>query len=318
MLLKWQTLYVVRMYKQVEIKRNLCYNSNKVRHFYLTVLFLIANVFANAQPIYISAGGGIESGIIDTYLLGRVSDYYSSFKPVFFAGIRGEFGKYYNFKLNYQSDPFWQNSVNAGVGFAMGIIQVGMGVQTGIHDKRAGYGLFDVEYWNIGLDGTIKIELPGYFFVGSDFVLDIGGGNWVAQKPGSAHRQLLSFYAGVWLPHIIISAGYAEKNYDGIVTDAIAVRAGTTRFWGKFEFFAKNLPFRISAESGYLIQTANYSDSSPPLWHDPVETSHIYVGGGFSYEFNRYFRMFLDSQMFFFPFVISGRAGIEVKIFGNR
>jgi hypothetical protein len=296
------------------------------RQVLFAVCVLVSHA-AFAQPVYITLGGGIDGGTLDTYKLGREPNYYSSMEPVYFFRVEGEFNKYYTFKLLYQADSFFQNTVNAGLGFKMGLIHVGMGVQMGIHDLDAGYDPIAVEFWNIGVDGMIKIEFPGILYFGSDFVLDIGGGNWIANKPGSSHRQVLHFYGGFWLPHILITAGYNDRNYDAIITDTVSIRAGHRRIYGKIEFFAKNVPFRISAEAGWLMQTGNYSEEIAPGvvgWHNPVSKNSLYAGGGFGIDFSKNFRWFVNADMvltgleggLFDKF--SASSGFSIRVPGNK
>jgi hypothetical protein len=206
------------------------------------------------------------------------------------------------------------------MGFTMGVIQAGMGVQIGGHDTKSGYKMLEVEYWNIGLDGRIKVELPGYFFIAGDFILDIGGGNWVSNKTGSAHRQMLSFYAGFWLPHIIISGGYSGKNFDAIISDTVASRADIARYWAKLDIFAKNIPFRILMEGGALTQKANTSDDSSGVvqWNTPVSKTSPFASLGISCEAGMNIRIFANSQILFSPFNFSLNGGIEIKIEGNK
>ncbi|MDR2509511.1 MAG: hypothetical protein LBC77_02575 [Spirochaetaceae bacterium] len=287
--------------------------------FLAACIFLCTAAAAFSQPMYISVSGGVDNGTVDTYKLGREDNYHSSFKPIFNVRMDGEFADYYNYRLSVSSDPFWQNTVNAALGFKMGVVIASMGVQIGMHDPESGINLLDIEFWNIGLDGDIKLEFPGIFYLGTTFILDLGGGNWTANKPGSAHRQQFGVYGGFWLPHILISGGYSNRNYDAIVTDTTSVRAGHTRLFGRIEFFAKKIPFRIAAEGGLVTQTSNFSVAT--LWEEPKTSEQIFAGGGFSIDFSRFFRLFLNVDITLSgaqtDVPVTGSLGVSIRAMGN-
>ena len=298
------------------------------RRFFFSILLCAAFLSAGAealfaQPSYIYAAGGIENKTIDTLRLGRTPDYFSSYWLHYAGGVEGEFNKNYTYKFTFQSDPFWQTTFNTGIGIKMGFLSIKLGVQIGLHDFSTEYAFTAIEFWNIGIDTGARFELPGIFFLGFDVVLDIGGGNWVTNKPGSAHRQFLRFAGGFWLPHILISGGYMQRDYDAIVSDILAIRAGQTRVYGNIEFFAKTVPFQIMLEAGKVDQLANYtSDSS--LWAKPDETSYMYVGTTVTVDIGRRFVWYVKMEApitglrapIFNEF--SAISGIRVRFNGNR
>jgi hypothetical protein len=223
----------------------------------------------------------------------------------------------------FQSDPFWQTTFNTGIGIKMGFLTVNLGVQIGLHDLSTEYTFTDIEFWNIGIDTGMKFEFPGIFFAGLDVILDIGGGNWVTNKPGSAHRQLLRITGGFWLPHILITVGYLQRDYDSIISDTLAIRAGQTRIYGNIEFFAKTVPFQMRLEAGKVDQLGNYTTDSS-VWAKPDQTSYMYVGTMITIDVGRLFDWYLKAEA---PITglrapiyaeFSAITGIRVRLNGNR
>ncbi|MDR2481528.1 MAG: hypothetical protein LBD07_04450 [Spirochaetaceae bacterium] len=287
----------------------------------LFILLVFITGAAAAQPVYVSGGGGFENLTIDTLKLGRSDDYYSLMHLNFFGVVEGDFDKNYSYKLSYQNDPFWQNTVKSDFGVRLGVIAVDFGVQAGAHNSDSGYKVSDIEFWDLGVDGGVRLEFSGFFFTGFNFTLDIGG-NAANNKIGGAERQMIGFFGGFWLPNILISGNYYRKDYNEKINDAVSIHAAYSKIGFKMEFFAKNIFYRLALKAGTITQTCGAVSGNNSS--DLSENKHFYIGADFTVDLSRRLSWFINAEApvlglrapIFMQF--TAVSGVKFRCFENR
>ncbi|MDR3324902.1 MAG: hypothetical protein LBS82_02790 [Spirochaetaceae bacterium] len=294
-----------------------------------TRILLSAFVFAaialqpllHAQPIDVTIGGGLDNLAVDTQKLdGNYNLKSGAFelRPAWSARINGEIGRNFLFDVTYRQDPFWQSSFSGMFGLIFGAVHAGLGVQIGMHDYASGdFSYEKMSSWDTGLLGCFKLEYPGYFFVGTDFVADFWGD---MSEEGRSSRPYLSVFGGFWLPYILITITYFQKEYVETKAAGVKARAALTKVGAELEFFSKSSPFRVSIGGGWLRQAISLSGGGAAR-----ETFADYFNAdlGFSLELGLYARWFVKGGI-----PLDGLApalakfifntGFTFTIFGNK
>ncbi|MDR3301460.1 MAG: hypothetical protein LBT01_02870 [Spirochaetaceae bacterium] len=257
-----------------------------------------------AQPIDITVGGGIDNFAVDTKALDLSYNLKSeefAFHPFWYARVNGEFGKDFLFDVKYQQDPLWQSSFTGSFGVAYGVVNAGLGMQLGMHDYASDdFSFSKTHLWDAGLLGYFKLQLPGYFFIGTDFVADFWG---EMSEEGRSSRPFWSVYIGCWLPHIHLTLSYFQKEYLETKADDLRVRAASKEIRGDIEIFSKSSPFRISFAGAWLTKTISFTEAAAATQEQTAD--YLYAEFGFSIALGRYARWFI-------------KGGIPLEVFNPK
>jgi hypothetical protein len=253
--------------------------------------FFFISFALEAQPVDITVGGGMDALSIDTKNLNSKYDLDSSafaFIPFWYAKVGGEIGKKFRFEAEYRQDPFWQSTVSGSVGAIYKIINLGLGAQFGAHDYSSDDFSFDkAELWDVGITSYVKVEYPGVFFAGFDYLLDLKSSY---QGYGKSERHYLAARGGFWLPHIFIKGAYSRKGYIESKIGGINIDAGEEQFDVNLEFFSKNIPFRISGGAGSL-------KLSTVVDNNEQKTTYWYTAAGLTFIFGGKLQFFMNGKI---------------------
>jgi hypothetical protein len=293
-----------------------------VKKCVLLPLLFLALIRLGAQPVDITVGGGIDNFGVDTKELdlnyNLKSDEFA-LHPFWYARVNGEFGKDFLFDVEYRQDPLWQSSFTGSFGLTYGVVSAGLGMQLGMHDYASGDFSFDkTNLWDAGLLGYFKLQLPGYFFIGTDFIADFWG---ELSEAGRSSRPFWSVYAGCWLPHLHITLTYLQKEYLETKADDLRVRAANQEIRGDIEIFSKSSPFRISIAAAWIVKLVSFTQDGTMIREQNAD--YIYAEFGFSLALGRYAWWFIKGGL---PleglnpkpqkFVVN--TGVVFTAFGNK
>jgi hypothetical protein len=247
-----------------------------MKRYALLPAFFLISFTLGAQPVDITLGGGIDSLSINTANLDGKYDLESTefaIIPFWFARAEGEIGKKFRFDLQYRQDPLWQSTLSGSVGTIYKLLDIGLGTQFGFHDFSSGdFSFENVETWNTGIITWFKVEDPGVFFVGFDYLLNLPSGY---TGDGKSERHYLAAKGGFWLPHILVKGFYSRKEYAESKKEGLTISAGQEKFGADMEFFSKSSPFRLSVGAGSLKLSTDVEDSGGGSGNNDVTYMYI-------------------------------------------
>ncbi|MBN2510811.1 MAG: hypothetical protein JXB03_11060 [Spirochaetales bacterium] len=150
-------------------------------------------------------------------------------------------------KIGNFYDPILQNTVYNLIGFEQNYVKILVGPFFGIIHNND-------NLIQSGLSTTVRIDLPGVFFL--SFMADSSIGGRLVKK-GDYIQEKNGIEAGFYVPNAVCSVGLETKTYTRKHTSSEQV-TGFTEYFFKTDIFKKNVPYRILLTFAYQTQTIDY------------------------------------------------------------
>lgn len=157
-------------------------------------------------------------------------------------------------RLTYERDAILRNVATMGVEFERGIAKISVGPFFGFLNA-------DAAPFNAGLSTSIRFQWPGvaYASVRSDGAIALGLVAGVNSEPQARAELATGFYTRNAIVSAMISAAQFNETVGGLsVTDSLS------KYLLTIELFKKNVPYTLTAETGYQLRSKCYAAGTEP------------------------------------------------------
>ena len=159
-------------------------------------------------------------------------------------------------KIGNFYDPILNNTVYNLIGFEQNYVKILVGPFFGVWHN-------DSNLVQSGLSTTVRVDLPGIFFISFQADSSIGGrlvkeGDYIQEKNGVE--------AGFYAPNAICSLALQTKTYTQELKTSEKVTS-FTEYSFKTDVFKKNVPYRIELTFAYQIQNVDYVTAAATTTH---------------------------------------------------
>jgi hypothetical protein len=262
------------------------------------VLFLVPPaLFADA--VNITVWGGVDMFAFNQeqqvpYFLYEDDEpvaFVPSVYPIIHVELSGEFQGYVSWRLFYDRDALLRDSVTGEVGLSLGFFNLRVGPYLGIFNTTE-------VVVNPGVSVGLGLTWPGFFYFNADAALSVLS---YAVDPGDYRQSSIKLEAGVWFPHIILSAGMTTLTYIVVPIDYLSIETTLTWLGGSLDFYSKNMPFVITLSGGSETLTRTIKNAEPAFQanNDPYpdeKLSAIVIGLGLEISFTPAFKLLVNGE----------------------
>ncbi|MDR0539016.1 MAG: hypothetical protein LBG74_00715, partial [Spirochaetaceae bacterium] len=143
-----------------------------------------------------------------------------------------------------------------------------------------------------GLTAKFALTIPDIFFVSTSYSQSLSA---YVDNPGNRTLHLFEARIGFWLYHILASINI--ERHENVMSESIALRKTLSRnkVFGRFEFYAKNVPLMVSLDGGVMILAGVFENIVLKITQD--ETFAVYGGFRLSFDFSKNVRWYIGGEV---------------------
>jgi hypothetical protein len=269
--------------------------NRRLRTLFAAALFLFCAGAAHSFNVIFE--GGVDNAFFPPDVKaplqpGYIGPFTPSLTVVGRGGVEGTWAQRLFFSLFYKIDPIWKHTMQGDAAIRLGVFTLGLG---------AYWGIIDQDYTKLtpGVSGRFGITVPGAFFIDAKIMASVNTNDDLKTEARSG--QIYS--AGIWFPHIKLSAAYENLLYKDTRTDDRIIDTGRMAIRGRLAFYAKPFSFTIYIEPSYAELTREFTDKTS---NTSAKDSYIQVMAalGLELEISRYFSFGIRAE--------AGSNGVEL------